>query len=359
MSMTKPIALSVNAFDSTNSSVLKFVSNGGNQVVKNKITIRLNSDNSVVYTNTIESFKFEQIIPPNTLTNGNYYNFYFNTYDKDDNESENSNIISFYCYTSPTFKITNIPLNNIINYSNFIFQATYSQEQEELVYFYKFILYDGNKNIIFESKELYNSSIPPFNVSYEINGLDDDKSYKIEAIAYTINGTYVTSGVYDFSVNYFYPSIYSILDLNNVCEDGYIEITNNMILIDGESNPDPITYLDETKVDLKANGNYVKWEKGYVLKNDFLVRGFIYNANVGENIKILIMKNSSKNDYIVLNVLQETYGENKGKYFLELRTFVGNINYYTISEYTSSINHLMFWIKRINNIYEVKLGVLD
>jgi hypothetical protein len=151
MAMTKPIALSQNAFDATTSATFQFTSSGGNQVTKNKITIRLNSDNSVVYTNTLETFKFEQTVPANTLVNGTYYNVYFNTYDKDNNISSNSNVITFYCYTQPTFLITNIPSTNIINSSNFTFQATYTQTEEELLYFYQFILYDSSRNVLSKS----------------------------------------------------------------------------------------------------------------------------------------------------------------------------------------------------------------
>ena len=156
MAMTKPIALSQNAFDSTSSATFKFTTSGGNQVTKNKITIRLNSNNSVVYTNTLETFKFEQTVPDNTLVNGNYYNVYFNTYDKNNNESANSNVISFYCYTRPTLTITNIPQNNIISSSSFNFEATYSQLEGELLHFYQFILYDSGGNVLSKSNELYN-----------------------------------------------------------------------------------------------------------------------------------------------------------------------------------------------------------
>ena len=62
MAMIKPIALSKNAFDATQDQIFYFTSTGGNQVVKNKITIRLQSDNSIVYTNTIISYKFNQTI---------------------------------------------------------------------------------------------------------------------------------------------------------------------------------------------------------------------------------------------------------------------------------------------------------
>lgn len=41
--MIKPMALSKNAFDATQDQIFYFTSTGGNQVVKNKITIRLDN----------------------------------------------------------------------------------------------------------------------------------------------------------------------------------------------------------------------------------------------------------------------------------------------------------------------------
>ena len=358
MAMTKPIALSKIAYNATENSVFSFTSSGGNQVVKNKITIRLNSDNSVIYTNTVESFVFSQTVPSNTLTNGTYYNYYFNTYDINDNESANSNVVSFYCYTTPIFTITNIPITNIINASNFTFNATYTQSESELLSFYQFILYNSSNTIITRSSELYNTNTPPFDVSYNVVGLEDNKNYYIEVIGYTINGTYFTSGKIGFSVNYYYPSFYSIIDLDNICEDGYTEITNNMILIDGTSNPSPMIYEDNSKVNLSTSGYYVSWSEGYTVADDFLARGFIYSPNVGEDNVVLIMKNSSISNEITINVKLETYGENSGKYFIELRSYGGAISYYAISNYVDTISHLMYWIRRVGNIYEIKLEEL-
>ena len=135
MAMIKPIALSKNAFDATQDQIFYFTSTGGNQVVKNKITIRLQSDNSIVYTNTVISYKFNQTIPANTLTNGVYYNYYFNTYDINDNVSDNRNVIPFYCYTTPSVSFTNLSNNGVVNASRFQTIIQYSQTESELLDF--------------------------------------------------------------------------------------------------------------------------------------------------------------------------------------------------------------------------------
>ena len=127
MALVKPIAQGVSAFDATQDKTFSFTSNGDSQVVANRITIRLQDDNSIVYQNKIETYRFEQIVPANTLINGNYYNFYFNTYDADGNESEASNISQFYCFDTPTLTLTNLPSNNLIEASSYTFGVTYNQ----------------------------------------------------------------------------------------------------------------------------------------------------------------------------------------------------------------------------------------
>ena len=79
--VTKPILYSIDAFDATQSATFTFYSTGGNQVVKNQLIIRNNTTNQIVYQQFVDSFKFEHTVPPNTLTNGTYYNASVITYD--------------------------------------------------------------------------------------------------------------------------------------------------------------------------------------------------------------------------------------------------------------------------------------
>ena len=68
MSMTRPIGSTINAFDATTNHTFYFTSSGGNQVVYNRIIIRNNTTNVIVYNNLVESYKFEHIVPRGTLT---------------------------------------------------------------------------------------------------------------------------------------------------------------------------------------------------------------------------------------------------------------------------------------------------
>ena len=101
--VTKPILNAMIAFDATNPATFTFYSVGGNQVVKNQLTIRNNSTNQIIYQNSVETFKFEHTVPGGTLTNGTYYNASIITYDATGEASTPSEPIQFWCYSAPTY----------------------------------------------------------------------------------------------------------------------------------------------------------------------------------------------------------------------------------------------------------------
>ena len=102
MALVTPIVNDIPAFDATESTTITFIANGGDQIVKNEIQIINNATSAVVYSNTVTTYALGQIIPANTLVNGNYYKVAFRTYDISDNASEWSNYQPFYCYSLPT-----------------------------------------------------------------------------------------------------------------------------------------------------------------------------------------------------------------------------------------------------------------
>ena len=97
MSLVTPMALAKNAFDATEAQIFYFTSVGGDQVVKNRLTIVNNNTSQVVYQSTVTSYSFNHLVPAHTLTNGQYYYYYFNTYNVDNVMSANSNSVQFYC----------------------------------------------------------------------------------------------------------------------------------------------------------------------------------------------------------------------------------------------------------------------
>lgn len=359
MAMVQPIAQSVPAFDAKNDNTFTFVSNGGNQVVANKIVIRNNDTNTIVYENKITSYKFEQTVPANTLENGIYYNFYFTTFDINGEESSKSNVIPFKCFTTPIVEITNIPLNGIINSSNFTVNVKYSQEQGEIIDFAKIILFNQLGDKIFESENIYNTSTPPLTFNYPLKGLEDKTTYRVMAKVITINRTVVESEKKLFTTQYFTPELSSLIELENNCEKGYVKIKNNFYIVDSESNPPSIgtnpKYLKNGKLYLDEEGTWIDWNSGYNIQNDFTLRLFVENPKVNKNICTLKNKNG---DYIILKIIEDyPYLSYDKKYCLELNSFNHNIKipYIIQSDFVNDISKVMIWVRRINNIFEIDL----
>lgn len=371
MAMVKPISNSLSAFDATNNQTFSFTSVGGNQVVKNKIVITNNATAIVEYENTVTSYIFSQTVPSGTLTNGEYYNFYFITYDINDNESVASNLVSFYCFTTPNLEISNMPSGNIINSFDFTFDATYSQVEDERLSFVYFTLYDATGTQIIKSSNIYNSTAQPTTISYYYNGFEETTNYSIRIDGETQYGTIITTGLIEFTTDYYSPTLLVNLDLENKCDDGYVQITSNIIAIDGISNPTPPNYTDEnTTTTVFGNiGEYIYWEEGYTIVTNFLTRLWIKPCNDEESI--LTLRNWRRADSVPINAVEFNvyllreipFGETEPKTCLKMESTqeVGK-EVVLYSNYIGLINNLseiFIWFKKVENVYELQLGLLN
>ena len=280
--LTQPIVNPIAAFDATMPQAITFLVIGGAQVVGNRIVISDNQTGNVVYNNIVNTMKLAHTIPANTLSNGGYYNAVIYTIDNSANESAPSTPVPFYCYSQPTLTIANIPATETIGNGTYKFQGNYLQTESEQLNSYQFILYDSNKDILDKSDIIYyqsNSSL-----AYTFVGMDNDTSYYVELKGQTVNSTEITSGLMYFTVRYTQPASFAIVDLINDCENGYIQISSNIVAIDGKSNPEPPIYINDKEVDLRnidagitqdmQNG----WQ--YIHKDRFNVT---YNSSTGIN----------------------------------------------------------------------------
>lgn len=285
MAVTTPILLSVPAFDATQPYTFTFNSVGGNQVVKNQLTIRLNSDNTIVYQQQQTTFVYQHVLPANTLTNGGYYNAYINTYDASGNVSANSNTIQFYCFATPSIVLNNVSDGGTINNSSFTFNFTYSQAQSEALNSYIINLYDDAKALIGSSGTQYpSSSIVPLTFTYTFNGFENNQFYYIQAVGSTVNGTTVTSDEISFTAVFDQPSAFTLFTVTNNCEGGYINVQSNVVRVPGVVNPDPPVFIDNDELDLSQPGSYIEYTENINIGDQFTgilkLRGMRPNENI-------------------------------------------------------------------------------
>ena len=285
--LTQPIVNPISAFDATRAHNITFTVIGGAQVVANRLVISNNETGAIVYNKTAITMKLEHTIPVNTLTNGGYYNAVVYTIDNANNESVASTAVPFYCYSQPVLTIDNIPATETIENGTYTFTGTYIQQEGEILNSYQYTLYDSNKNVLSKTPLIYYET--DSSLSYTFVGMSNDTSYYIELSGETVNGTHITSGVIYFTVRYIQPASFAICDLVNNCDDGYIQVSSNIVAIDGKSNPDPPIYIDDKEVDLRDPDSWVEWDSGFRIQDDFTLRAWGRDFNPYE--PIITLKN--------------------------------------------------------------------
>lgn len=285
--LTQPIVNPISAFDATRAHNITFTVIGGAQVVANRLVISNNETGAIVYNKTAITMKLEHTIPANTLTNGGYYNAVVYTIDNANNESVASTAVPFYCYSQPVLTIDNIPATETIENGTYTFTGTYIQQEGEILNSYQYTLYDSNKNVLSKTPLIYYET--DSSLSYTFVGMSNDTSYYIELSGETVNGTHITSGVIYFTVRYIQPASFAICDLVNNCDDGYIQVSSNIVAIDGKSNPDPPIYIDDKEVDLRDPDSWIEWDSGFRIQDDFTLRAWGRDFNPYE--PIITLKN--------------------------------------------------------------------
>lgn len=358
MALTTPILFSRVAFDATISQVFSFNVIGGDQVAQNRLVITNQSTNTVVYNQVQQTYSFQHNLPADVLTNGVYYSAYIITYNSNGDASPQSNSIQFYCYSTPRFEFTNLPVGNIIPNSSFNFEVTYNQNEGELLDTYSFTLYDARQIQIATSGVKYvgSSIAPPTIINYTFNGFGDKTNYYIKANGQTVQGTIIETPLISIDVVYTKPNIFSIIELNNNCNGGYISVKSNLIDIRSSSNPSPPVYVDNnTAVDARSQGRYVEWSSGFSLDDDFTVS--LWGKNFNENSDIIKMAADNGNSVVVRYRTNED-----GTVYADATVTNGTAIYYIYSDSIAApINDqkVQFWLRRIGYQYEIKIAAIS
>lgn len=292
--LTQPIINPIAAFDSTKGAVVTFVVIGGAQVIGNRLIISDNQSGKQIYNQTQSTMKLEHAIPAGILSNGRYYNAVVRTIDNSGAESVASTAVPFYCYSQPSLTIDNIPTSETIENGTYKFVGSYLQSEGEALNSYQFTLYDSNKEVLSQTPLIYYET--DSSLAYTFVGMSNDTSYYVSLTGETVNGTQITSGLKYFTVRYLQPASFAICDLVNDCDNGFIQISSNIVAIDGKSNPEPPIYIDNKEVDLRDPDSWVRWDEGFSIKNDFTMRVWGRDFTPYENIITLSNNLNSNNN---------------------------------------------------------------
>ena len=116
-------------------------------------------------------------------------------------QSDLSDAVLFYCHEKPVLKFTDVDSTTVttIPFPAFSFDVQYKniEDQGETLSLYKYQLYDGDKNLLYEETH-YGTIAHSFNVE----SLDNNKVYYERATGETVNGYLLDTGFCAFRIAY-------------------------------------------------------------------------------------------------------------------------------------------------------------
>ena len=366
MALTTPILYSVSAFDATQGYTFRFNVVGGDQVVGCKLTITKSDDTTgttPVYTGALNpwySFTFPLPANAGTLANSatQSYQATLTTFNSSGEESQPSLPIQFNCYSTPEFELWSIP-SGIVRNSSYQFSARYDQAEGILLNNWTFNLYDSTHLLIATSGTQYNtqSTPPEMNVSYTFSGFDNNTVYYIECVGVAQGNMNVTTGQSQFITQFEQPAVLSQFILTNNCDGGYVVVQSTVNPIEGEAEPKPPTYIDDSELDLTDPEESVTWNNGYIINGDYTLK--LWGRSFTPNSTIINFKNANGDSAELRYCTDDTNA------WFELRVaensrkwgYVMQSNSIPIPENTENI---FIWNRRVGLLYDIiieNLGV--
>lgn len=317
MALVTPIALPTAAFDATEEHLFYFQANGGDQVTSNTLIVKNSED--VIVSTTESQYSNYNILPANTLENGKQYTFYIITHSTIGGttiDSSPSNVVQFFCYTTPILEVVDTTTSGFIYSSDYDFQVSYTQNEGELLKEAICLLYDYDGDII-DSKRIDASTVVSgSSIFVNFSGMIDGERYSVIARGITVNETEIESNKLEFLVKYKTSSTYFEVKAENDCENGRVVLTSNLSLIDGVSSSTPI-YIDDNSKILLENGDWVEWDENYNLYSNQLTmlkwwtpvqlgRTMLFESINGANKIEFDLKRDYENvcDYVEANVYE-------------------------------------------------------
>ena len=334
----KPNLYLIKAFDTDVGTTIKF-SWLGNQPISNTLRIKDNETNEIIYEATQTTMRLEHVISTNNnLINGKLYNASIKVTDGNNSNSEWSDVILFYCFSTPTFSI-NIEQGQIIQAQTYGVNITYVQSEGELLQSYRVQVFNSNYESVFDSNIRYILD------TVRIANLQDNNSYYIIATGTTINGIEVSTGYIPFVADFIKSEAYFVCELQNMYDTGGVYIKSNIVSVEGYSDYD-VTYIDNEYADLLNNKVY--FDDGFSINGNFalLIKGKDYK--VGEQIAQIKGNNETINIY-------NKYDTTTNKYYFELVAIYKKNIYMITHNYSPTVEDVSLWIRRKNTLFEMEV----
>lgn len=343
-----------NSKDATKEFKITYSWAGNNaQQTGNVIYIYKNSDNSLVYNEQFTNYYKQEItVPADTLTNGVQYKVSVAVITSEGTSTPSEPML-FYCYTTPTFKFSNIENEQIIQNDTYEFELSYTQSEGEELEEYYVTLYASDQTVIYTSDISYNTE----SLSVTISGLENNTQYYIKAFGQTLTGMSIETAYIHITVRYLQPAIYNLVELTNNFHGGYITIKSNITSLRGRVYKDgeeiDATFVDNEYVDVTDPDSILKFNEDFNLSNNFtlMLKGYGFTRNTC----MLTMSNGVYKLYVYYRI--GSYDSTNGveKAYFEVRA-EGAITYTITSNYIDvpGENELVgFMLSKQNSYYGI------
>lgn len=335
----KPIVY-LQAFDANVGTTVKFLWLG-NLPASNTLRIKDNATNKVVYEETQKTMRLEhRISTNNNLVNGTLYNASVKVTDGNNSDSEWSDVILFYCFSTPTFQI-NIVQGQIIQAQTYGVEITYEQSEGELLQSYRAIVYDSGNNIVYDSNIRYILD------TIRITNLQDNRDYSIIVTGTTINGLNLSTDLIHFSADFITSEAYFVCEVQNMYDIGGVYIKSNIVSVEGYADSD-VNYINNQLADL--TNNVVHFDNGFSINKDFAL--MVKFNQIEPDSKVMQLKGNDE----IINVYYK-YDVIVNSYYFELEEIYKNNTYIITSDYINKNTDLTLWIKRINSLFQMEVIV--
>lgn len=293
-----PSVESLNAFDPIYDKIIYFIYQD-NQAVRNRAVITDNSTGNIVYDNIQDTMRLEHTIPSGTLLAGRQYLLQLQVFDTDGNSSILSDAILIYCYSTPTFKISNIENGTVYKNASIEVKLQYDQPESEPLKSYSFHLYDYQKTLINQSSVLYTDALV-----YTFSALENHKTYYFKCLGETLHGFSLDTGFTEILVEYDVVPANVLFQVTNNKAYGYITLLSNITDIGYEVKNDNYSLEDGALI---LWDNWIKYNDGFILDKDFCLFIEAKKLPLGTFLK-------TESGKISLSIVKIC-----GKYYCELR----------------------------------------
>jgi hypothetical protein len=361
----KPTITKIDAFDATKGTTVYFGWRG-NAAFANELIIKNSETLDEVYRYRTErqmGLYHEMNIAEGateSFINGKLYQATLIVYDKDGVASNESDPITFWCFSTPTFEITNDFVNTgILTMSSVYLTFKYKQDENETLNEYTVKLYDSNNQLLHQSKT-YNTSISDGELVYRIEGLQNTHEYKVCVEGITIHGMEVNTDYVLFSIKYDKMGAGALVNLKDI-GDGKISIGSNFKILDATAYPDIPKYIDNEEVDLRKSGSYVEFDDGFIVDGNYECKVAFRAPSIGN---LYTMKNvqgdTIRLSYEYYDIYNEENNDIVKKYYFRLNVSGKNTNINIVSDMFDKLTYgqkVVALIQHKNGYYNLKLKI--